>query len=71
MSVDKAGSCTSLQCVSHVRSQDGPSLSVGEQLRGFSQLQVLHAIPGVRPALLYVHRCNFPSILHTILEGER
>ena len=70
MSVSEARSCSSLQCVPHVRTKNGSSLSMGEQLRWFSQLQVFHAFPWLRPSLLYVHCRDVTAILHTILEGE-
>lgn len=49
--------------------KDGPPLSLGEQLCGLRQLQVLPALPLVLHTLLRVHRSDGLSVFSQILGG--
>lgn len=71
MRVGEAGSSAPLQHLLAVRSQDGPPLPVGEQLRLLSQLQVLHAVLGLRVVLLSVYYVHLAAFFHQVLEGKK
>ena len=64
---DKAGPCPPLLRVRGLCPQDGPPLSLGQQLRRLQQLQVFFPLPPLRVRLLHFHRLLraqvFPSVL--------
>lgn len=61
---DQAGPRAPLQYMRPLRAQDGPPLSMGQQLRLLLQLQVFHAFPRLRSVILYVHHGHVSPLLH-------
>ena len=50
---------------------DGPSLPVGEQLRGLHELQILHPLPLLRAPLLRLLRPLLAQVLPRVLVVNR
>lgn len=53
-----------LQHLLPMRAQNGPPLSVGQQLCLLPQLQVLHSFPRLCTFVLFIHHGHVPALLH-------
>lgn len=70
MSPRQTGQGAPLLRLRGMRPQNGPSLSLGQQLRLFLQLQILHAVSGIRAALLHLHLSHVLAVFYFFLEGD-